>query len=434
MRLEWVAYDSDMVDPLTLPTVRIRKPYFSKRGLESDGQHLPQKWMETKLFSEALDEITHTRKWTFNNETGNHKLLDDPFYNLLYSQILLRESEFSWVGQPLTGISTDARWAERCKVIRVIASGFGAAIGALTSWASGEGESDGPITTTKNVIHGAVLGALEFGQLYFERKVARSDCTRWAQMHMVRSKQVAEMLLIHIDKTQRIQNLNVPVRLPGQSENEYKTDLKLYAETIFSAMNTILEGSLLIHFAMRPDMLGKTKGVLYNGDDRCLVFLAVLDSLSRTIEDRVPPSVKEADRETYIANVKSFYRRMDDLSSTKFPFLVQPKAFIKMINEIDTTLRDTMQDLELFINIRNGEALRALEVERFGFANVDLKAMVRDREDAELEKLNSSLIGQNVTKLSKDIPSQYQRVLKQIGPRRPESRRPRAYDRFQLKS
>ena len=67
-----------------------------------------------------------------------------------------------------------------------------------------------------------------------------------------------------------------------------------------------------------------------------------------------------------------------------------------MINEIDTTLRDTMQDLELFINIRNGEALRALEVERFGFANVDLKAMVRDREDRELAKLNSDFIGVNV--------------------------------------
>ena len=87
---------------------------------------------------------------------------------------------------------------------------------------------------------------------------------------------------------------------------------------------------------------------------------------------------------------------MNTLSLTKYKNWVEPLSFIKLINELNTQLTESVDDLTLFLSIRNGESLRALEIERFNFSTTDLSEMIRKKEDTALAELNEAITGANV--------------------------------------
>ena len=243
---------------------------------------------------------------------------------------------------------------------------------------------------------------------------------------MNRSRDIALMIVTHLDKINRMKDMKYPV-LPGQDDDEYIRDLEIYVQTCTTILNTILEGALIIHFSMRADILKhcETKesclhrskkniyaqykgseedestyleeliqlkgGALYTGDERPIIFSIVLNQLSATCERRL-----DSENEAAVKAAKLFYDEMDKLSSTKFKNWVEPLSFIKLINEINSQLTEAVDDLTLFLTIRNGESLRALEMNTFNFSGTSMDDIIRKKEDEKLAELNRSIVGENV--------------------------------------
>ena len=429
--------------------------FYKKKRRENEGnngplfQTQPCQWMKSKFFvdnakgpplaffaeeekktnlkTEVEDEQQNVGSgylytWKIEQSKDNKQLSldDDQFYRLLYHLITIKEEDFRFVGQPLTRIGLTKQAETRWTVFKELIGGNAATALGISAIALTGGAAAPVVLGGAGVAVG--LGATSLSATIFSKKaqVSKQDCYRWAQLHMNRSRDIALMIVSHIDKINRMKHMKYPVILPGQDEDEYLNDLELYVDTCTTILNTILEGALVIHFSMRSDVLkhcldkpkksiykkftGSKKteeenleeqinlhgGALYTGDQRPVVFSIVLSQLSRTVGTRF------RDNKNSLKFAELFYDEMEKLSSTKFKSWVEPLAFIKLINELNAQLTESVDDLTLFLAIRNGESLRALEMNTFNFQQTTLKQMVKKKEDEKLAELNASIIGENV--------------------------------------
>ena len=338
--------------------------------------------MNKRLFVVRSDKEEAEIEYAKDGEVAVYSLNDIPFYKHLYDQILAAEFDGGITRQEFQNVPNRASRNRHYKFFSTMLpptlAGFG--VGATVVGAS---------TMGIGVLAGVAVFLAATGTMAamntVENLISSSDEVKYANAHVKRSKTVAGILIAHIDKTRRLYNQNIPVRLPGQSSKEYQDDLYAYLNLMDEFMATILEGNMIIHFACMDKLLP--------GDVCAAEFAKVLTSLENdnNIQARAQAWAaqnKESDYEVPYKSAVEFYKNLQkSRRAARRKRVFGRNTFIKLIRELDSTLQDSVSDFNLLVNVRTAEGMRAIETDRFGFRSVDIQSMVEESDKRKIESL-----------------------------------------------
>lgn len=324
-----------------------------------------EKLMEEKVFK--IQKITNTFEDTWirvgEGETGEFSLNDDLFYKTLYEQMKamtgpgLQHQEYDSISQQVSrsryykffGASTIAGATVSESAMAIAGAGMaGAAVAASVATFGATAAASGLVL--------ALIRA--------QQAVVRNDSRKHAQLHIARSRLVSQIIMSHLDKTVRLYKSDMPVRLPGQTDEEYKDDMRAYTSLMREIISTIMEGNILIHLARVSKKDGKN--AIWKGDARSDQFSEVLRALLKNNED-----------------LKVIAENLRKSSKSAF----DRGAFVKLIAEVDSNLQNYLDDFHLLVSVRNAEGMRAMESDMFGFRDVSVEGMTNERDERSMEAL-----------------------------------------------